>query len=122
MYSSGARDQPGAPGQPGSRQPGSRQPGSRQPGRPVVWQHRAWVVLLPGAPRKGVLMRVVLLVAIGALLTVAGLVWMLQGLGYIGGSVMTGVTLWAVVGPLVAIIGLFMAAFGLRTRYRRSRP
>lgn len=67
-------------------------------------------------------MRVVLLVAIGALLAVAGIVWMLQGLGYIGGSVMTGVTLWAVVGPLVAIIGLFMAAFGLRTRYGRSRP
>ena len=36
--------------------------------------------------------------------------------------VMTGVTLWAVVGPVVAIVGLAIAATGLRARGRRFRP
>jgi hypothetical protein len=67
-------------------------------------------------------MRVVTLVALGALLAIVGVVWTLQGLGYIGGSVMTGVTFWAVVGPLVALIGVIVAALGLRARYRGSRP
>jgi hypothetical protein len=40
-------------------------------------------------------MRRGLLAGFGALLTVAGVIWTLQGLGYIGGSVMTGATLWA---------------------------
>jgi hypothetical protein len=65
-------------------------------------------------------MRVVLLVAAGAVLTIAGFIWTLQGLGYVGGSVMTGVTLWAVIGPLVAIIGLALVGFGLRRRHQRS--
>ena len=46
-----------------------------------------------------------LLIAVGALLVIAGVVWALQGLGYIGGSVMSGVTFWAVAGPLVALAG-----------------
>jgi hypothetical protein len=57
-----------------------------------------------------------LLIAAGALITIAGVVWALQGLGYIGGSVMSGVTFWAVVGPLVALAGLTMAVVGLRRR------
>ncbi len=61
-------------------------------------------------------MRRGLLAGFGALLAVAGVVWTLQGLGYIGGSVMTGVTLWAVVGPIAAVIGLAMAVTGLRRR------
>ena len=31
----------------------------------------------------------------GSLIVIAGVVWTLQGLGFIKGSVMTGVTLWA---------------------------
>ncbi len=65
-------------------------------------------------------MRRPLLVGAGALITVAGVIWTLQGLDYIGGSVMTGVTLWAVVGPVVAIVGLAIAAAGLRARRRRQ--
>src|ERR1700685_2207884 len=56
------------------------------------------------------------LIGLGALVTVAGVIFTLQGLGYIGGSVMTGVTLWAVVGPIAAVIGLTMAIAGLRRR------
>ena len=59
-----------------------------------------------------------LLIGAGALITAAGIVFALQGLGYIGGSVMTGVTFWAVAGPLIAVAGIAMAAFGLR--HRRS--
>jgi hypothetical protein len=50
----------------------------------------------------------------GLLLVLVGLVWTLQGLGMLGGSPMTGVTLWAVVGPVVGIVGLVLAVLGLR--------
>ena len=63
-------------------------------------------------------MRRGLLIGLGVLVTVAGLVFALQGLGYIGGSSMTGTTLWAVLGPLIAILGLSMVAAGLRARRR----
>jgi hypothetical protein len=56
------------------------------------------------------------LIGLGALLTIAGIIFTLQGLGDIGGSVMTGVTLWAVLGPVIAVIGLAMAVTGLRGR------
>lgn len=58
------------------------------------------------------------LMVVGALLTLAGVVWTLQGLGVLGGSVMSGVTLWAVIGPVVAVIGLVLVAFGVRLRKR----
>ena len=54
------------------------------------------------------------LVGVGALLVVLGALWGGQGLGYIGGSVMTGKTLWAVVGPIVAVVGLVVIGYGLR--------
>jgi hypothetical protein len=56
------------------------------------------------------------LVIIGVLLVLAGAVWTLQGLGYLPGSVMSGVTFWAVVGPVVALLGLVLAFRGLRRR------
>jgi hypothetical protein len=56
------------------------------------------------------------LIGLGALLTIAGIIFTLQGLGDIGGSAMTGVTLWAVIGPIVAVIGLAMAVTGFRRR------
>lgn len=52
--------------------------------------------------------------ALGVLLVVVGLVWTLQGLGVIGGSAMSGVTLWAVVGPLVALTGVGLAVTSRR--------
>ena len=54
------------------------------------------------------------LVGVGALLVVMGALWAGQGLGYIGGSVMTGKTLWAVVGPIVAVLGFLVIGYGLR--------
>ena len=54
------------------------------------------------------------LVGVGALLVVMGLVWGGQGMGWIVGSVMTGVTFWAVVGPITAVVGLVLLGLGLR--------
>lgn len=56
------------------------------------------------------------LVAVGVLLTVVGVIWTLQGLDYLGGSAMTGVTVWAVIGPVVAVVGLALAVAGIRGR------
>ncbi len=55
-----------------------------------------------------------LLIAVGALAVVAGVIFALQGFGVLGGSVMSGSSLWAALGPLIAVAGLLMAAAGLR--------
>jgi hypothetical protein len=55
---------------------------------------------------------------LGLLAVVVGAVWTLQGLGQLGGSAMTGETVWAVVGPIVGAAGLALIALGLRTRSR----
>lgn len=61
-------------------------------------------------------MKKVLLVVVGVLLALMGIVWTLQGLGYVGGSVMSGVTLWAIVGPVVALVGVGLLVLALRAR------
>ncbi len=63
------------------------------------------------------------LVAVGVLLVLVGVLWTLQGLGYVGGSVMTGVTVWAVIGPVVALFGILLVVRGVRgVRGRRRTP
>jgi hypothetical protein len=47
---------------------------------------------------------------------VLGLLWTLQGLDLLGGSVMSGVTAWAVIGPVVALAGVILIALALRAR------
>ena len=61
-------------------------------------------------------MRRVVLVGIGFLLMLAGVVFTLQGVGVLGGSVMSRVTFWAVAGPVIALVGLILAVIGLRDR------
>lgn len=61
-----------------------------------------------------------LLVALGIVMVAVGVVWALQGLDVIGGSAMSGVTLWAVVGPVVAVAGLVVAGFGALIGRRRN--
>lgn len=51
---------------------------------------------------------------LGVVLLLVGLLWTLQGLGVVGGSPMSGVTLWAVVGPVVALLGVLLAVVGGR--------
>jgi hypothetical protein len=46
-------------------------------------------------------------------------VWALQGLGYVGGSSMTGSSFWAIVGPIVAAAGvslLYVTVRGSKAR------
>ncbi len=59
--------------------------------------------------------RIVVLV-LAVLMVVAGAIWTFQGLGYLEGSPMTGVEFWALVGPLVAGLGLALAIVALRRR------
>ena len=51
---------------------------------------------------------------IGVLLAALGVAWTLQGLGYVTGSPMTGVGFWAIVGPLVAGLGVALGYVALR--------
>ena len=56
----------------------------------------------------------VLLAAAGSLITLAGVVFTLQGVGVIAGSFMSGTTTWAVAGPVIALAGLVLVALALR--------
>ena len=57
-----------------------------------------------------------LLVGVGLLVAVAGVIFTLQGVGDIGGSFMSGSSVWEVAGPIIALAGLAVAAVGLRRR------
>nr|MDT0656551.1 hypothetical protein [Micromonospora sp. DSM 115978] len=59
-----------------------------------------------------------LALALGLLAIVVGAVWTLQGLGHLGGSVMSGQRVWAIIGPVLAVVGLALIGLGLRTRRR----
>lgn len=76
-------------------------------------------------------MRSGVLTAVGVVLTIAGVIWALQGFGVIGGSFMSGDSVWAIIGPIVAAVGLILAVIGVRRarsasltlpRHRRARP
>jgi hypothetical protein len=62
--------------------------------------------------------RVVGLVA-ALLMVVAGGVWTFQGLGYLEGSSMSGDDTWAVVGPIIAGLGV---ALGIVVVQNSRRP
>lgn len=56
----------------------------------------------------------------GLLVTALGTIWMLQGLGIIGGSVMSGHSRWVVIGVGVAVLGLALCTNGVRKGRRRN--
>ena len=53
---------------------------------------------------------------IGVLMVLVGGLWTLQGLGYVGGSAMSGSTTWAVIGPAVAGLGVGLVIAVLQRR------
>ena len=57
----------------------------------------------------------------GVVLSAVGLVWTLQGLDVLGGSVMSGSPLWATIGPIVLLVGIVLIAIGIANARRRSR-
>ena len=52
----------------------------------------------------------------GIALVVVGGLWTFQGLGYVGGSAMSGQEEWAIIGPAVAGIGVAMVIVATRPR------
>lgn len=54
---------------------------------------------------------------IGLLMVLSGVVWTLQGLDLLGGSGgMNGDKMWAVIGPIVAVVGLAIAGVGFNRK------
>jgi hypothetical protein len=57
---------------------------------------------------------------LGVLLVLMGVIWGLQGLDVIKGSaLMSGKTLWAIIGAIVAVIGALVVTRAFRTRSSR---
>ena len=61
-----------------------------------------------------------LFLVIGIVLVLIGLLWTLQGLNVLGGSVMSGSALWGTIGPIVLIVGVILIVVALVRRRRRS--
>lgn len=63
------------------------------------------------------------LVVPGVVLALVGAIWSLQGLNVLGGSAMSGSSLWATIGPIVLLVGLalIVTAIILRRRRRGAR-
>lgn len=59
-------------------------------------------------------MRTVLATGTGGLMFLLGLLFTLQGLDYVEGSEMSGETMWAVLGPIIAGFGVALLIVGLR--------
>ena len=57
---------------------------------------------------------------LGVLAVAAGVVWTLQGLNILGGSAMSGNPMWAIIGPIVAVVGLVLVGIGAGIGRRRA--
>ena len=55
----------------------------------------------------------------GVILTAIGLVWTLQGFNVLGGSAMSGSPTWAIIGPIVLVIGLVLIVISIVVARRR---
>jgi hypothetical protein len=58
---------------------------------------------------------------VGGLAVVLGAVWALQGLNVLTDSQMSDNSVWAVVGPVVALAGLVLIVIGVRIRSRAKK-
>lgn len=63
-------------------------------------------------------MKAWLWLTLGLLAVVVGLLWTVQGLGYLPGGLMSGDRVWTVAGAVVALTGLAALRHGLRIRRR----
>ena len=57
-----------------------------------------------------------LLIALGAVMVGVGAIWTFQGLGYLEGSPMTDQSMWAILGPLLAGLGVALLLVAVRRR------
>lgn len=54
----------------------------------------------------------------GVILAAVGLLWSLQGFNIVGGSAMSGSSMWATIGPIVLIVGVVLIVVGVVRRRR----
>lgn len=59
--------------------------------------------------------------SLGVLGIVLGALWTLQGLDVLTDSRMSGVQIWAVIGPVVGVAGLILVVVGERVRARAKK-
>jgi hypothetical protein len=55
-------------------------------------------------------------VVLGVIVALFGLLFSLQGFGAVGGSPMSNTTMWSVLGPIIALVGVAIAVAGARSR------
>ena len=56
------------------------------------------------------------LLVVGVLLDLVGSIWMLQGMGALPGSFMTGDPFWAAVGGVAVIVGMGLVVLAMRQK------
>lgn len=62
-------------------------------------------------------MRNPMIVVLGVVVALFGILFALQGFGYVpGDSPMNNTTTWSILGPLIALSGIAIAVFGLSGR------
>ncbi len=54
------------------------------------------------------------LITVGVLLSLTGIVWVLQGLNILGGSFMSGNSMWGWIGAIALVFGLGLLYLGVR--------
>ncbi|HET9015725.1 MAG TPA: hypothetical protein VFN57_09010 [Thermomicrobiaceae bacterium] len=59
---------------------------------------------------------------LGVVFLLVGVVWILQGVGVLGGSMMSGKSIYAVLGAVVAVVGLVLLWSARRSWSRAPRP
>jgi drug/metabolite transporter (DMT)-like permease len=59
-----------------------------------------------------------ILTIIGIVLLLVGILWILQGYNVIGGSVMSGQMIWALLGLIAGIVGTILLFVAYRPRTR----
>lgn len=57
-----------------------------------------------------------LAIVVGAIMAIFGALWTFQGLGYVGGSFMSGSETWTIIGSVVAGLGVALVIVGLQRR------
>ena len=55
-------------------------------------------------------------IVLGVVMVLMGAVWTFQGLGYLEGSPMTDQSIWAILGPLLAGLGVGLVVVAARRR------
>jgi len=59
---------------------------------------------------------------IGVLLCLVGALWFGQGVGWVGGSFMSGQAVWAVIGVVAVLFGITLLRGAKRARDRAADP